>query len=215
MSSPEVFILLTCRQYSGYQAATRQSARTLVTIKPTLVMKELKSTEFTCICGRKIPVLKTLEKHIRRNHNHIPEREKLELIKDLSSRIKKKNDYQLKLIKNEINNNQTAEQKAHINSDIEEFKNALLPILDKFLVQDDILLKIKTVKSLTEIKSLIVKSLSIGIKLYLELNGFDLCLPPKPDEQKFPKTRNKSKKKKKNIEVKSIRLIYTPMGNKR
>ncbi len=178
-------------------------------------MKQLKSSEFTCICGRKISVLKTLEKHIRRNHNHIPEREKLELIKDLGSRIKKENDYQLELIKKEINTNQTAEQKAEINADIEEFKNALLPILHKFLVHDDIILKIITLKSFAEIKNLIVKSLRTEIKQYLEINGFDLCLPPKPEKQKLPKTKNKSKKKKKNIEVKSIRLIYTPMGNKR
>jgi hypothetical protein len=178
-------------------------------------MKELKSAEFTCICGRKISVLKTLEKHIRRNHNHIPERDKLELIKDLSLRIKKENDYQLELIKKEINTNHTSEQKALINTDIEEFKNALLPILYKFLVQDEIILKIITLKNITEIKSLIAKSLRTEIKQFLELDGFELSLPPKLEKQKLPKTKCKSKKKKKNIEVKSIRLIYTPMGNKR
>ena len=187
----------------------------LEAIKHTSGMKELKSTEFTCKCGRKISVLKILEKHIRINHNHIPEREKLVLIKDLRIRIKKESDYQLELIKKEINTNQTFEQKALINTDIEEFKNALLPILNKLLVQDNIISKIITLKSLIEIKSLIVKSFRTEIKQYLELSGFDLCLPSKPEKQKLPNTKSKSKKKKKNIEVKSIRVIYTPMGNKR
>lgn len=178
-------------------------------------MKELISTEFTCICGRKISVLKSLEKHIRRNHNHIPEREKLELINDLSLRIKKENEYQLDLIKKELNSLQTIEQIAQINTDIVEFKKALLPILHKFLIKDDILSKIVSLKSLDEIKSFIVKSLRTELKQYIELIGFDLCLPPKPEKKKPSKKEGKSKKKKKNIEKKSIRLIYTPMGNKR
>jgi len=149
---------------------------------------------YKCKCGIEFSVLKSLEKHLRKIHNHWPERDKTDAIKQLVMILKNESVEKAKV--------QTIEEKIKINSGFEEYKNAFFPMLAEIKVSESTVLKLSEAKTFEELKNTASKILKKSDIEQLNLWGFNL------------KIEDKSKKIK-SSEGPKIKILYTPMGNKR
>lgn len=148
--------------------------------------------------------------HLEMVHENISELDKKELLKDLQQKIiiQRKNLKKQKLKKSII------EETLVKTMFFIEYKNKVLEAL-KYAPIDQIQIeKIKSRKNIRKLKTYINFNLKNEIKAYLDKAEIDYNLPSK---SKNKNTKLKSREFKNfNDETKhSIKIIYTPMGNKR
>jgi len=181
--------------------------------------RQINAIKYTCIyCGKER--MFSLEKyivHLEMFHNEISKTNQNEMIKDLSHKIYSIDKKERKRIarnttKREILKKDTPKQSSKIKrkEELKSYKEKILTILENTEINQT---QIETIKLMKYIKRLkrYISNLNEEIKIHLDNEGIDYSV----------KETNKNKKKKfKSLnfydETKhSVKVIYTPMGNKR
>ena len=149
--------------------------------------------------------------HLDINHKEITETDKKELIKNLNLEISRKNKpekRELRRQKVKEQNKLKAENKA---KELSEFKNKVLEALANSNIDEKKLEIIKSRKNIEKVKRILMFGLKKQFQIHLDNFGIDYKVQPK----KRKRRRKKAEKKYFDKTENSIRVIYTPMGNKR
>jgi len=176
--------------------------------KNNTTYKTVNGVKYKCIyCG--IEQYFTLAKyiaHLDLSHSDLNEQDQTEIIKDLSYQIARFNKEQKKALKKKTAMQLRKIEKEEKDAELKRYKEKVLSILENSPINSTFIEDLKTRRNIKKIKRLINSQLNKELKQKLKESGIDFYIEPK-----------KKKKKNKPIEEirSSVRLIYTPMGNKR
>src|SRR5690606_12364842 len=138
--------------------------------------------------------------HLNNNHQELNENNKEELIKDLKLSISRNKSKKKRLFQNQ----NTKKEK-----ELYEFKMKVLKALIGLNIDDKKLEILKNSKNIKKLKRVLKYNLEKKFQIYLDKARIDYHVESKKkdrnlmEKEYFDKTEN------------SIRVIYTPMGNKR
>jgi len=178
-------------------------------ITQILIMKKkiFKKNSFQCpICNKTYFFsLENLFTHIEIFHNEISEMQKRDIL----------NKFNIELLANKFKVNKKNFIKNKQN-ELEKFKKKVLKSLENSSINEIEIRTIKRKKSFYKLKAYLYRGLRKELRIYLDNANINYKVPIKKRiKKKKSKKKIKTEKEFFDKTLNSIRLIYTPMGNKR
>lgn len=148
--------------------------------------------------------------HLDFSHSNLKETDKSELLKDLKTKISRYNVKQKRRAEKKKKAKKHKLTKEGKEAELNEFKEKIFLILEKTDINPKMIELIKSRNKIEKIKRILNSSIKEEYKNKIKDAEIDIYVSPKKKNKKKPQNKNFNDKSKN-----YLKLIYTPMGNKR